>query len=134
MPIYLGVILVVVMAVVYCMFGSVVLPFRLALAILFTLAATFGVTVLVYQTPLLHGVWPWLADYNGLSYQVIPMASCVAIALGMDYDIFLVSRIFEYRLDGYSDAASIMQGVARTGGIISGAGLVMSLAFSGLFF
>jgi len=134
MPVYLGAILIIVMLIVFVMFGSAFLPIRLAVAIVFTLAATFGVTVLVYQTPLLHGIFPWLAHYDGLCYQVIPMASCVAVALGIDYDIFLVSRIVEYRMLGLSDSKSIVQGVARTGGIISGAGLIMSLAFSGLFF
>lgn len=62
------------------------------------------------------------------------MASCVAVALGIDYDIFLISRIVEFRMLGLSDSTSIIQGVARTGNIISGAGVIMSVAFSGLFF
>lgn len=134
MAVYLSVVLAGVMTIVLCMFGSVLLPFRLAFAIIFTLTATFGVVVIVYQTPTLHAVWPWLANYNGVCYQVIPMASCVAVALGIDYDIFLVSRISEYRMSGLSDSASIVHGVARTGTVISGAGLIMALAFSGMFF
>jgi len=62
------------------------------------------------------------------------VATCVAIALGLDYDIFLVSRIVEFRMQGYSDRASIFRGTAKTGGVISGAGLIMALAFSGLCF
>lgn len=69
-PRYLGAVLVGVMLVVFLMFGSLVLPFRLALAIVFTLAATFGFMVLVYQTPLLHGILPWLSNYDGLCYEV----------------------------------------------------------------
>merc|ERR1712096_45444 len=55
------------------------------------------------------------------------------VALGLDYDIFLVSRIIEYRMNGLSDHRSIVKGVARTGNIISGAGVIMALAFCGLF-
>lgn len=134
MPLYLGACVGGIMVVVFLMFGSLVLPLRLALALLFTLAATFGCAVVVYQTPLLDGIFPWLADYDGLTYEVVPLAVSVAVALGLDYDIFLVSRIVEYRQDGLSDRASIVLGVASTGGIISGAGAIMALAFSGLFF
>merc|ERR1711920_344829 len=37
-------------------------------------------------------------------------------------------------MGGFTDRDSIVQGVASTGGIISGAGVIMALAFSGLFF
>eukprot|EP00931_Biecheleriopsis_adriatica_P065822 TRINITY_DN40294_c0_g1_i1.p1 TRINITY_DN40294_c0_g1~~TRINITY_DN40294_c0_g1_i1.p1 ORF type:complete len:784 (+),score=130.11 TRINITY_DN40294_c0_g1_i1:263-2353(+) len=134
MPAYLAVCITGIAAVVLLMFRSVMLPLRLAFALLFTLAATFGVAVVVYQTPLLHGFFPWLADYDGLTYEVVPLAVCVAVALGLDYDIFLVSRIVEFRLEGFSDRSSIVLGVASTGGIISGAGAIMAVAFSGLFF
>ncbi|CAE6969538.1 actII-3 [Symbiodinium natans] len=133
-PIYLLVSVLLITLVVLAIFRSVVLPLRLAFALLFTLAATFGIAVLVYETPLLHGLFPWLADYSGLCFEIVPIAVSVAIALGLDYDIFLVSRIVEFRLKGFTDSSSIVYGVASTGGIISGAGLIMALAFSGLFF
>jgi len=134
MPRYLGVSVLGIMLVVFFMFGSVVLPLRLAFALLLTLAATLGIATIVYQTPLLHGTFPWLKDYNGITFQTVPIATCVAVALGLDYDIFLVSRITEYRIQGFSDADSIRKGVSRTGGVISAAGIIMALAFSGLFF
>jgi len=131
---YLACSVTVIMFVVFLAFGSVVLAVRLAIALLITIAATYGTAVIIYQTPLLHGIWPWLADYNGLTYEVVAIATCLCIALGLDYDIFLVSRIVEYRVRGFSDRASIVMGVSKTGGIISGAGLIMALAFSGLCF
>lgn len=134
MPLYLGVSSGAIMAVVFSMFRSLMLSVRLAAALLFTLAATFGVAVVVYETTLLHGIWPWLAAYSGVTYEVVPLTAALAVALGLDYDIFLVSRIVEYRQQGLSDRESIVRGVASTGGIISGAGTIMALAFSGLFF
>lgn len=134
MHLYVGASLVAIVLVVFFMFGSLMLPLRLGFALLFTIGVTFGVAVIVYQTPLLHGIFPWLKNYNGICFQVIPIAMCVAVALGLDYDIFLISRIIEYRRQGLSDASAIVKGVGRTGGIISGAGIIMSLAFSGMFF
>lgn len=131
---YLGLSISMIMAVVCVTFRSLLMPLRLALALLFTLAGTFAVCVVIYQTPLLHGIFPWLQYFNGLTYEAVPVATGIAIALGLDYDIFLVSRIVEFRMQGYTDRASVFRGVAKTGGVISGAGLIMSLAFSGLCF
>jgi uncharacterized membrane protein YdfJ with MMPL/SSD domain len=132
LPLYVGGTVVMVMVLVLVMFRSLLMPLRLAFALLFTLSATFGAAVLVYQTPLLHSVMPWLANHQGLTYESIPVALCIAIALGLDYDIFLISRIVEFRKLGLTDRDAIVYGVAKTGGIISGAGLIMSLAFTGL--
>lgn len=131
---YLAVSVSIIMGVVYMSFQSIMVPLRLAAALFFTMAATFGAGVIVYQTPLLHGLFPGLRYYDGISHEVVPLVSGVGIALGLDYDIFLVSRIVEFRLQRFSDRASIFRGVMKTGSVISGAGLIMSLAFSGLLF
>eukprot|EP00929_Paragymnodinium_shiwhaense_P012797 TRINITY_DN120695_c0_g1_i1.p1 TRINITY_DN120695_c0_g1~~TRINITY_DN120695_c0_g1_i1.p1 ORF type:complete len:930 (-),score=118.60 TRINITY_DN120695_c0_g1_i1:83-2872(-) len=131
-PRYVALTTVVVMLVVFCMFRSLLLPLRLAFALVFTVLATFGATVFVYQTPLFHWLSPDLKNFDGLNYASIPQTLCIAIALGIDYDIFLVSRIFEYRRLGFTDREGIVYGVAKTGSIISGAALIMALAFSGL--
>jgi len=134
LPMYLGAVIAVVMLMVLFLFRSIVLSLQLAFALVFTLPATFGFAVLVFQTPLCWRFAPWLAAHNGLTYESVPVALCIGIALGLDYDIFLISRIVEFRKRGLSDRDSIVFGVAKTGGIISGAGLIMSLAFSGLLF
>merc|ERR1712166_1145445 len=107
-------------------------PLRLGFALLLTLGITYGTAVVVYQTPLLHGLFTSLRHFHGVSYEVVPLITGTAIALGLDYDIFLVSRIVEFRRKGFTDRASIFRGAAKTSGIISGAGLIMVLAFSGL--
>lgn len=122
------------MCIVYKSFSSIMVPVRLGFALLFTLAATFGTGAIIYQTTLLHGMFPSLADFDGISFEVVPMVTGVAIALGLDYDIFLVSRIVEFRVHRYSDRASIFRAVLKTGDVISGAGIIMSLAFTGLCF
>jgi hypothetical protein len=131
---YIGISVALIMVVVFFTFRSVMVAIRLALALLFTLGATYGVAVVVYQTPLLHGLFPCLVPFNGLTFEVVPMVTGVAIALGLDYDIFLVSRIVEFRTLGASDRASIFHGATKAGGVITGAGLIMALAFSGLCF
>ena len=49
-------------------------------------------------------------------------------------DIFLISRIQEYRAKGYTETSSIVKGLVKTGSIITAAGMIMAIAFSGLLF
>jgi uncharacterized membrane protein YdfJ with MMPL/SSD domain len=67
-------------------------------------------------------VWPAV---SGLYWLTPVMSFSILVGLGLDYDIFLYSRIYEYRLEGYSDRAAIAHGVYKTGGIITAAGIIM---------
>merc|ERR1712060_264624 len=58
----------------------------------------------------------------------------VCVGLALDYDIFIFSRIIEKRDEGFSMKLAILNGVAETGGTISTAGVIMSIAFCGLLF
>merc|ERR1719272_1022711 len=118
---YLSFTVVAVMAAVFVAFRSVMVPIRLGFALLLTLGITYGTGVLVYQTPLLHGIIPSLSHFHGIAYEVVPLITGTAIALGLDYDIFLVSRIYEFRKKGFTDRASVFRRAAKTSGIISGA-------------
>ena len=115
------------------MFRSVFLPLRLLLCIVVPILFVYGVATGVYQ----HGWLDWLgweavANTNGI-YWMLPIITCtVLVGLALDYEIFLFSRVYELRSKGYSNAASIILGVSSTGPIISAAGCVMALSFSGL--
>ena len=50
----------------------------------------------------------------------------------MDYDMFLITRIYEYRWRGLSTKAAVVRGLARTGSVITTAGIIMMIAFSAL--
>ena len=60
------------------------------------------------------------------------MSFSILVGLGLDYDIFLLSRVVEYRDAGFDIRQCIVQGVDKTGNIITAAGLIMAVAFSGL--
>ena len=53
---------------------------------------------------------------------------------GLDYDIFVVSNIVEERKAGWSDTDAVAVGVQRSGPVISWAGVIMAVAFSGFLF
>ena len=55
------------------------------------------------------------------------------VGLALDYDVFLVSRIIEFRKLGWSDRASACLAVEKTGGVITTAGLIMIISFAGVW-
>jgi hypothetical protein len=54
------------------------------------------------------------------------------VGVGLDYDIFLLTRVLEYRRAGLDEADSVVAGLSQTGHIITAAGVIMGIAFSGL--
>lgn len=50
----------------------------------------------------------------------------------MDYDIFIMLRVVEFRKMGWSDRASVCLAVERSGSIVTAAGIIMSISFAGL--
>ena len=92
-----------IMVVVYCSFQSLLESLRLALASVLTLAATFDAGAVVHQRALLHGAsFPSPVSFDSI------------FAPGLDYDIFLVSRIAELRLQLHSNRSSIFKRVLAT--------------------
>lgn len=100
--------------------GSVLVPLRLILTILLSISWTIAITLLVFQVWLQIPVL-WLVPW---------ILFVIAMGLGMDYDIFLTTRIREEVAKGKSDKEAIVTAVEKTGGIITAAGLVMSGAFA----
>jgi uncharacterized membrane protein YdfJ with MMPL/SSD domain len=63
----------------------------------------------------------------------VPPILCftLLVGLGLDYHIFLLNRVMEYRMQGYCDREAVVLGLASTGGVITAAGLIMAVAFLG---
>lgn len=102
---------------------SIVTPLRSVLSISITLATVYGLVVITYQQ-------------NGgyVSWLTVPMSFSIIVGLGLDYDIFLINRVLEYRIAGYDHHSSIVAGLCQTGGIITAAGVIMAVSFGGLLF
>mmetsp|Transcript_11578 Transcript_11578/g.17285 ORF Transcript_11578/g.17285 Transcript_11578/m.17285 type:complete len:861 (-) Transcript_11578:344-2926(-) len=114
---------------------SAFIPIRYAFTLVFPLSFIFGVAVLIYQKGALNGLgWDALKSTDGMYWlsPIITFPICTGLAL--DYDIFLICRVAEYRRMGYTDKASILKAVHETGGIITAAGIIMAIAFGGMLF
>jgi RND superfamily putative drug exporter len=117
-------------------FRSILIPIRSILSNCLTLGFVYGCSVLVYQ----YGAIDFLGKtgING-KYEALPWFSPVVsffiiTGVGLDYDIFVLVRITEYRGKGKDPIVAIQEGLISTGGIITAAGFVMILAYSGMLF
>ena len=106
-------------------FGSVVLPLKAIVMNVFSLSATFGVVVWIFQWGHLSGLLGFTS--TGSIDPTMPILMLAVIfGLSMDYEVFLLSRIREVYDQTGDNTASIAAGVARTGGVITSlAGLLI---------
>eukprot|EP00912_Choanoflagellata_sp_UC4_P001158 UC4_evm1s721 len=106
----------VVMVLTGIAFRSLFIPLRAIFTIAIILCYIYGLTVMVYQ----YGAFDWM-HWDGVKR----MGS---LGLSLDYDIFLLSRIVENRMDSrYNDKDAVVYGLAQTGPIITAAGLIMAI-------
>lgn len=99
--------------------GSVLIPARLVLTVLMNVVWTIAITMVIFQ----------YIDGVPVLWMIPLILFVVAMGLGMDYDIFLTTRIREEVTRGKTDEQAILTAVERTGGIITACGLVMAGAF-----
>jgi RND superfamily putative drug exporter len=101
---------------------------------LFSVAASFGALVLVFQ----DGRGSSLLGVPGGTGSVFPLVPIVAFAivfgLSMDYEVFLVARVLEARRSGLSETDAIPEGMARTAGLITSAAAIMIVVFAAFTF
>ncbi len=99
--------------------GSIINPLRSILTILLSISWTIATTMVIFNFILGFPIL-WM----------MPMILfVVCLGLGMDYDIFLTTRIREEAQKGMSDKDAIVHAVERTGGIITACGIIMASAF-----
>lgn len=127
----------VMLLVVLVTLGSLLVGFRSALVAvkavalnLFSVAVAFGAVVVVFQDG--HGIRALgLNGALGGTFPAIPLiVFAVVFGLSMDYEVFLVARIAESKQLGMSDDDAIVEGLARTGGLISSAAAIMIVVFA----
>jgi uncharacterized membrane protein YdfJ with MMPL/SSD domain len=115
-------------AVLFLTFGSVFLPLKAVLMSLLSITASFGALVWVFQDGNLSGLLGF--DPSGTIIASTPILMfAVLFGLSMDYEILLLSRIRERYLVTGDNTRAVAEGLGITGGIITGAALIMVAVF-----
>ena len=116
------IVLAVILVILGLLLRSIVAPIILIATVVLSFAATMGVSAWVFQDLLgLPGADP-----------AVPLFGFVfLVALGVDYNIFLMSRVREEALV-HGARIGMRRGLGITGGIITSAGLVLAATFAAL--
>jgi RND superfamily putative drug exporter len=112
-------VLVVVLLVLFALLRAVVLPLLLIVTVIASFASALGVGVLVSNA----------LGFAGLETTVPLLAFVFLVALGVDYNIFLVARARE-EAGRHGTAEGMHRALAATGTVITSAGLVLAGTFS----
>jgi RND superfamily putative drug exporter len=115
-------------AVLFLTFGSVFLPIKAVLMSLLSITASFGALVWIFQDGNLSAILDF--DSSGTVIASTPIIMfAVLFGLSMDYEVFLLSRIRERYLVTGDNTRAVAEGIGITGGIITGAALIMVAVF-----
>ncbi|CAB4901777.1 unannotated protein [freshwater metagenome] len=131
-PVMVLLIAVITFALLARALRSVVLPIKAILLNVLSVGSSFGIVVLVWQqgggSELLGGV-----PATGSITTWVPLAIFAFLyGLSMDYEVFILSRVREeYDRTGSTDEA-VIEGLGRTGRLVTSAALVLFLAFVAL--
>jgi len=116
------VILVVIMLILMLLLRSILAPVLLIITTVLSFGTAMGVSALVFS-----GVF----DFPGADPAVPLYGFVFLVALGIDYNIFLMTRVREESL-AHGTREGVLRGLSITGGVITSAGLVLAATFAAL--
>ncbi|WP_320782490.1 MMPL family transporter [Streptomyces sp. CRN 30] len=128
LPLFVGAVVGLGCLLLLLAFRSVGIPLKAAAMNIAAVAGSFGVVVAVFQ-------WGWGSDLLGLGsagpiepFLPVIMVS-VLFGLSMDYQVFLVSRMYEEWLETGDNRRAVRVGLAETSRVINSAAVIMIAVF-----
>ena len=115
-------ILVVIMFILMLLLRSILAPVLLILTTVLSFGTALGVSALVF-----NGIF----DFPGADPAVPLYGFVFLVALGIDYNIFLMTRVREESIE-HGTREGVLRGLSITGGVITSAGLVLAATFAAL--
>lgn len=115
-------VVVVVFAVLAVLLGALVGPLLLILTVLLSYFTALGIGWLLFA----H-----VFHFGAVDDQLMLTGLVFLVALGVDYNIFLISRIRQ-EVARVGHRAGVLGGLAATGGVITSAGAVLAATFAAL--
>ncbi|MFG2643512.1 MMPL family transporter [Streptomyces sp. NPDC048370] len=128
LPLFVGVVIALGSLLLLVAFRSIGIPLKAALMNVAAVASAFGIVVAIFQ-------WGWGSELLGLGsagpiepFLPVIMVS-VLFGLSMDYQVFLVSRMYEEWLETGDNRRAVRVGLAETSRVINSAAVIMISVF-----
>lgn len=113
-------------------FRSLLLPLKAVLLNLVSLTATFGVMVWFWQQGNGSDEVFGIAPTGAITFWLPILLFAFLYGLSMDYEVFILARVREEYDAGGSTDAAVIEGIGRTGRLVTSAALILFLAFVSL--
>ena len=123
LPLFIGIVVLLSFLLLMAVFRSLLIPLTAAVMNLLSAGAAFGVVTAIFQKG-------WIGGTTGPIETFVPVLMFpILFGLSMDYEVFLVSRIYEEWHRRRDNTEAVAHGLAATGATITAAAAIMVLVF-----
>jgi RND superfamily putative drug exporter len=129
MPLVIGFVLIFAFLLLLFAFRSLVVPLVAIGLNLLSVAAAYGVLVLVFQHSWAEGILNFTSTGNIANWLPLFLFALL-FGLSMDYHVFILSRIREAHDGGQGTQAAVASGIRSTAGVVTSAAVVMVAVFA----
>lgn len=127
-PAILSIIFVSIFLLLYFYMKTPVLPIKAGIMNFLPIISAFGILTLIFQ----YGFMSKILDtpVNNAVTTMVPITLfCVTFGLSMDYEVLILSRITEIYRETGDVKQAVVDGLAKSGSVISGAALILLAVF-----
>ena len=110
-------------------FRSLLIPLKAIILNLLSIGAAYGLLVVFFKWG--GADWIGLISFDQIEGWIPVFVFAMVFGLSMDYEVFLVSRMREEWDETHDNVRAVSLGLAKTGRIVTAAGLIMFAAFMG---
>ncbi|MFI5472713.1 MMPL family transporter [Streptomyces cacaoi] len=111
---------------------SVVAPLKALVVAVVSLGASLGAVVSVFQDGTARQLLGGFTVTGSLDISLLLFTLAIALSLSVDYEVFLLGRIREEYERGADNRAAVVEGIARTGRLMTSAALAVAISTSAM--
>jgi RND superfamily putative drug exporter len=131
-PLMLTIIALLTFVLLVRAFRSLLLPFKAVILNLISMTAVYGAMVLFWQKGHGSDTLFGIQETGAVTFWIPLMVFAFLFGLSMDYEVFILARVREEYDEGHSTNEAVIEGIGRTGRLVTSAALILFLAFAAL--
>ena len=128
-PLLLALIALLTFVLLARAFRSLILPLKAVLLNLLSVGAAWGLIVLVFQKGFGSGAIWGIEATQAINIEMPIVVFAFLFGISMDYQVFIISRMREAYDRTHSTETAVVEGIGRTGRLVTSAALILGLAF-----